>query len=85
MRARARYQVERVFLKQRIDLLTSKAWFQDSQKIKAEVVDLSTAASMPCAYTSMITFETTAEKLAAFSQKQARSDPMGTGAFPYNP
>ena len=62
--------VERVFLKQRLELLTAKGWLEDSIQIKQEVVALSTAASMPCAHTTMIAFETTPEMLRKFQQKQ---------------
>lgn len=58
--------VERVFLKQRLEILTSKGWLQDSPEIMAQVVQLSTAASMPCAHTTMIAFETTPQQLAKF-------------------
>jgi hypothetical protein len=62
--------VERVFLKQRLEILTSKGWLQDSPEIMQQVVALSTAASMPCAHTTMIAFETTPEQLSKFQQKQ---------------
>jgi hypothetical protein len=61
--------VERVFLKQRLELLTSKGWLQDSPKIMGQVVALSTAASMPCAHTTMIAFETTPQQLEKFERK----------------
>jgi hypothetical protein len=61
--------VERVFLKQRLEILTSKGWLQDSPEIMGQVVALSTAASMPCAHTTMIAFETTPQQLQKFEQK----------------
>ena len=61
--------VERVFLKQRLEILTAKGWLQDSEQIMQQVVALSTAASMPCAHTTMIAFETTPEKLAKHQKK----------------
>eukprot|EP01043_Picozoa_sp_COSAG02_P039971 COSAG02_NODE_3197_length_7187_cov_2.437923_3_plen_217_part_00 len=61
--------VERVFLKQRLEILTSKGWLQDSPEIMAQVVEISTGASMPCAHTTMIAFETTPQQLEKFEKK----------------
>ena len=69
--------VERVFLKQRLEILTAKGWLQDSHQIMQQVVALSTAASMPCAHTTMIAFETTPEMLRKFQQKQGTGGPSG--------
>ncbi len=54
--------VSKVFLKQRIDLLTARSWLDQDLAIQQAVVDLSCQESMPSAYTTMIAFETTAEK-----------------------
>jgi len=54
--------VSKVFLKQRIDLLTARAWFEESKSIQDQVVDISCQESMPSAYTMMVAFETTEEK-----------------------
>jgi uncharacterized protein YegL len=72
--------VERVFLKQRLELMTAKAWLQNDAKMESEVASLSAAASMPCAYTTMICFETTLAKLNEFAAKQNRGG--GGGGVP---
>ena len=37
------------FARNRIEMLTAKAWLANDEKLKAGVVGLSCAASMPCA------------------------------------
>jgi uncharacterized protein YegL len=49
--------VAKVFIKQRIDLLSARAWMDESSELKDEVVDLSCAETVPSPYTMMITFE----------------------------
>lgn len=73
--------VERVFLKQRLELLTSKGWLQDSPEIMGQVVALSTAASMPCAHTTMIAFETTPQQLEKFQKKHGGAGAQNDGLF----
>jgi hypothetical protein len=51
-----------VFIKQRLDLLTARAWLEESKKLEAEIVELSCRESLPCAHTTMLAFETTEEK-----------------------
>ena len=46
--------VGKVFIKQRIDLLSAKAWLEESEETKKEVVDLSCDESMPSPYTMMV-------------------------------
>jgi len=54
--------VRKVFIKQRLDLLTAKAWLEQSRPVQQEVVNVSVAESMPSAYTVMVAYETTEEK-----------------------
>jgi hypothetical protein len=54
--------VDRIFLKQRIDLLTAKAWLEDSKEIEAQIVQLSKENNVPSAYTTMVAYETTKDK-----------------------
>jgi len=72
--------VEKVFVKQRLELLTSKAWMQNSEQVMEQVVSLSTEHGMPCAHTSMVAIETTPEKYDSFNKKHGIVDdtPMFT-------
>jgi len=49
--------VNKVFLKQRIDLLTSRAWLEESKELEEEVTKLSVEESMPSRYTTMVAYE----------------------------
>jgi len=55
--------VEKIFIKQQIDLLTAQAWFKDTKKLVKKVVEVSCEHSIPSQYTSLVAFETTREKL----------------------
>jgi len=46
--------VSRVFLKQRLDLLSANAWLHNSKEIEEEVVALSCTHSLPSPYTAMV-------------------------------
>eukprot|EP01006_Ploeotia_vitrea_P038491 TRINITY_DN66241_c11_g1_i3.p1 TRINITY_DN66241_c11_g1~~TRINITY_DN66241_c11_g1_i3.p1 ORF type:complete len:629 (+),score=275.17 TRINITY_DN66241_c11_g1_i3:638-2524(+) len=61
--------VEKVFLKQRLDMLTSRQWLEDSKKIEQEIVQISTENSFPTPYTTMVAYETTVEKKAEQERK----------------
>eukprot|EP00004_Rigifila_ramosa_P003261 TRINITY_DN1346_c0_g1_i1.p1 TRINITY_DN1346_c0_g1~~TRINITY_DN1346_c0_g1_i1.p1 ORF type:complete len:703 (+),score=166.52 TRINITY_DN1346_c0_g1_i1:252-2111(+) len=54
--------VSRVFIKQRLDLLTARAWLTNDSKLKNDVVTLSVAEQMPSAHTRMVGYETTVQK-----------------------
>lgn len=49
--------LDKVFARQRLDLLTAKAWLTDDPKVKKEVTDFSVRENIPCVYTSMVGFE----------------------------
>lgn len=69
--------VNKVFLKQRIDLLTARAWLEESKEIEAQIVALSVAESMPCAYTSMVAYETTPAKKEEQNKKDGKTETKG--------
>lgn len=55
--------LERVFVKQRLDILTANAWLQDNNpQMIQEIVDLSLETAVPCEYTRMVGIETTQSK-----------------------
>jgi len=66
--------VNKVFIKQRLDLLTSKAWLEDSKEIEEEVVAVSVAESYPTPYTTMVAYETTPEKKAEEAKKSEEEE-----------
>jgi len=51
--------VEKIFIKQQIDLMTAEAWLKKSTKMQEKVVDVSVNANMPSMYTNTVVFETT--------------------------
>jgi hypothetical protein len=77
--------VGKVFLKQRLDLLTAKAWLEESKQIENEVVDLSCENSMPSAYTVMMAYETTEEQKHDLAKSKGKRkwyrDPKVLGAL----
>eukprot|EP00163_Fabomonas_tropica_P025933 TRINITY_DN458_c2_g1_i1.p1 TRINITY_DN458_c2_g1~~TRINITY_DN458_c2_g1_i1.p1 ORF type:complete len:841 (-),score=177.26 TRINITY_DN458_c2_g1_i1:1074-3596(-) len=54
-----------VFNKRRLDLMSAKAWLEGSEALRKRVVDLSVETQMPCAHTTMVTYETTPKKKKA--------------------
>jgi len=54
--------VKKVFVKQRLDLLTARAWLEGSKDLESKVVNISCEESVPSAYTMMVAYETTEEK-----------------------
>jgi len=61
--------LDKVFIKQRIDLLTAKAWLLEEQSLEKEVTSLSLEYGIPSAHTKLCAFETTEAK-----QKQMEQD-----------
>lgn len=59
-----------VFIKQRIDLLTAKAWLQREKVLEDEVAAISVQYGVPCAHTKMCAFQTTASKEAKMIKAQ---------------
>jgi len=57
--------LDKVFIKQRIDLLTGKAWLQREAILEDEVVALSVQYGVPSVHTNMCAFETTKAKQAS--------------------
>merc|ERR1712154_575416 len=55
--------VEKIFIKQQIDIMTADAWLQKSKKLEQKVVDVSVNSNMPSMYTSTVMFETTETQL----------------------
>jgi hypothetical protein len=46
--------VGKVFIKQRLDLLTARAWMEENKEQEKEVVELSCDESVPSAYTTLV-------------------------------
>eukprot|EP00824_Muranothrix_gubernata_P023846 TRINITY_DN6653_c0_g1_i2.p1 TRINITY_DN6653_c0_g1~~TRINITY_DN6653_c0_g1_i2.p1 ORF type:complete len:733 (+),score=117.11 TRINITY_DN6653_c0_g1_i2:2-2200(+) len=62
--------VNKVFVKQRLDLLTAQAWLTSSEEIRREVVELSCSESVPCAHTTMVAYEVNPKAKEARRNKQ---------------
>jgi hypothetical protein len=66
--------VGKVFLKQRIELLTARQWLTESKELEEQIVQISVANSFPSAFTSMVAYETTVEKKRQQEQQQQRQE-----------
>jgi len=64
--------VEKIFIKQQIDIMTADAWLRKSKKLEQKVVDVSVNSNMPSMYTSTVMFETTETQLREEEQRMAQ-------------
>ncbi|ETO29250.1 hypothetical protein RFI_07873 [Reticulomyxa filosa] len=55
--------VEKILIKQKLDLLTAQGWLSDDEKVQQRVIQTSIEHSIPSPYTSLIAFETRQEDL----------------------
>ncbi|KAK9807041.1 hypothetical protein WJX72_011563 [[Myrmecia] bisecta] len=69
--AAAQIPLDKVVVKQRLDVLTSRAWLQQDKKLQRQVVDASIATGVPCAHTTMVGFPVTHDKWREMKQQQA--------------
>eukprot|EP01084_Bolivina_argentea_P250608 419975_1 len=65
--------VEKIFIKQQIDLMTADAWLRKSKKLEQKVIDVSIHANMPSMFTSTVMFETTQ---SLFEQEEKKLDDL---------
>ena len=75
IRSNANVPVKRVLIQQQIDLLTAKAWLEQSREVENQVVELSCDEGMPSAYTTMVAYETTKTKKKEMEKK--KGDELG--------
>lgn len=60
--------LDKVFMKQRLDLLTARAWLHNNRAdLVQPAVDYSVAIGVPCAYTQAVGFETTRDQHQQFT------------------
>jgi hypothetical protein len=57
--------LDKVFIKQRIDLLTAQAWLSQENVLVDEVIQLSLKHNVPCAHTKLCAFEISEKNEAA--------------------
>jgi hypothetical protein len=77
--------VNKVFIKQRLDLLTARSWLEESKSLQEQIVDISCTESMPSAYTTMVAYETTEEKrreMKTERQNSLQGQPGQLGSSP---
>jgi len=65
--------VEKIFIKQQIDLMTADAWLKKSKKMEEKVIDVSVNANMPSMYTSTVMYETTQ---SLFDEEEKKFDDL---------
>ena len=66
--------VDKIFVKQQIDLLTAQAWFKQNKKLEKEVIDISVEHSLPSQYTSLVSYEANANDFEAEQKKWDEED-----------
>lgn len=65
------YNCDMPHVQSRLDLLTARAWLGNNDTVAVgQVVDLSVATGVPCAFTRTIGFETTHANYAQMQQQQ---------------
>ena len=62
--------LEKVFVKQRIDLLVAKAWLYDDKKLEKEIIDISVEHDVACPYTKLCAFEVTRRERGKDEKRQ---------------
>jgi len=77
--SKSKIPVDRIFVKQQLDILTAQAWLTDSRRIKQQVIDISMKESMPCAHTTMVAFEIDKNKKKDFDKKKLRDKRIRRG------
>lgn len=74
--------LDKVFVKQRLDVLTSAAWLQDNdQQLTQDVVTLSVMSGVPSAHTVMVGFETNKSNYEDLKKKQQSGKKISPGKF----
>lgn len=68
--------LNKVFAKQRIDLMAAKAWMDDDRKLKEKVVDLSVRENIPCVHTMVVGFEADPGKVGGASPLPCTDMPL---------
>jgi len=82
--------LSKVFLKQRVDLLSAKAWMTDDPNLVAEVVEISVRDNIPCPHTTLVGFEADPEKVKArlparLSRRRPALAPSGARRLQFRP
>lgn len=75
--------INKISVKQKLDLLIAQAWFNSSNRLKEQIVELSCKESVPCAHTTMVIYETKPglKKENIFKDKRFRKNLLiGVGA-----
>jgi hypothetical protein len=65
--------LDKVFVKQQLDLMTARAWLTREQVLEKEVIDLSLKHGVPCAHTKLCAFEISLKNETEMKNKKARS------------
>merc|ERR1712130_128736 len=65
--------VEKIFIKQQIDLMTADTWLKKSKKLEQRVIDVSVQSNMPSMFTSTVMFETTQ---SLFQEEEKKLDDL---------
>lgn len=69
---RANVPVDLVFMKQRLDLLTSRAWLQEQKELELQCIEFSVLQSIPCNLTRMVMVEVGDSHVKRFYEERPR-------------
>jgi len=63
--------LDKVFVKQRIDMMTARAWLTQEKHLEQQVIDLSLKHGVPCAHTKLCAFEISLKNETAMKNQKA--------------
>eukprot|EP00762_Andalucia_godoyi_P005098 ANDGO_04042.mRNA.1 von Willebrand factor A domain-containing protein DDB_G0292028 len=66
--------IQTLVCKQRLESLSARAWLTSDEKLKAQIIEESCTASMPCVYTTMVACEVDPVKKQQQAQQQRDED-----------
>lgn len=73
--------IEKVFAKQQLDTMTAQHWYQQQDRVRKKLIELSCEQSIPTAHTTMVCYETTQEE----DKKKKQDEKKKTGFRKYVP
>lgn len=73
--------LDKVFVKQRIDLMTARAWLTQEKHLEQQVIDLSLKHGVPCAHTKLCAFEISLKNETAMKNQKASGGAVSVAKY----
>ena len=73
--------LDKVFVKQRIDLMTARAWLTEERYLENQVIDLSLKHGVPCAHTKLCAFEISLKNETAMKNQKASGGAVSVAKY----